>query len=662
MSVRATDARAWVLAACGVGLGAGITALILGGGAPAPAQVGITDPGPVVGWGLIAAQATVRVSAIVVIGLLVTAAWLLPGDGPRVRGRAAVAVQWAGRWSMLWAAATLVYFVAWSVDLFPRPLSAAFDLTTLRFLAESSAPGRGLVYQFLVAAAIVLVGRWVTSVRGLTFTIGLAVTALVPAALAGHASGAGSHDLAVIALTVHLVAAAIWLGGLVGLLWVAWRGSVRLAAAARRFSGLAIVAVVALALSGLVSAMIRLGDIGGVATAYGTLVLSKTALMIVLVVLGAVQRQVAVAQIGEEPAGVARFARLASLEVVILGAVVGLSVALSRTQPPGVSEILITPGEQLLGRPVPPAPDLAAYLWNWYPSGLGLLLLGLGVGLYATGVVALRRRGIAWSWGRTLCWSVGMVIIGWATVGGLGVYSGVMFSTHMVAHMMLSMVAPIFLVLGAPMTLALRTLPGPRRPGEVSPRKLLNDFLHSRFSRVMTHPLVAATLFVGSLYAVYFTGLFESLMRNHWGHVGMEVHFLAAGFLFYYVIIGVDPSPRRIPYPARFAILFVTIPFHAFFAIALMQSTTVVAEAYYLGLGRSYATDLAADQYLGASLAWAMGEIPLVAVLIALFTQWFRSDRRESKRHDRSEARSEDAELAAYNAYLAQLSRHTEPR
>ena len=86
------------------------------------------------------------------------------------------------------------------------------------------------------------------------------------------------------------------------------------------------------------------------------------------------------------------------------------------------------------------------------------------------GLLVLRRRGDAWPVGRTISWMVGLVLIAWAGIGGLAQYSHVLFSAHMVSHMVLSMIAPIFLVLAAPVTLALRTLPGPRQPGEVSPR------------------------------------------------------------------------------------------------------------------------------------------------------------------------------------------------
>ena len=284
--------------------------------------------------------------------------------------------------------------------------------------------------------------------------------------------------------------------------------------------------------------------------------------------------------------------------------------------------------------------------------------MGLGLALYVKGLLVLRRRGDDWPVGRTVSWMVGLALIAWAGIGGLAQYSHVLFSAHMVSHMILSMVAPIFLVLAAPVTLALRTLPGPRQSGDVSPRGLLVAFLHSHFARFVTHPLVGPVLFVGSLYALYFSPIFGELMDSHWGHGAMQLHFIAVGTLFFYVLVGVDPSPRSLQPLVRFGLLLVTIPFHAFFAISVMSSKSVIAASYWTTIDRPFRTDLLADQYLGGGIAWAMGEIPLVIVLGALFVQWIRSDRRDARRLDRAADRDNDADLEAYNAYLRDLAEH----
>jgi putative copper resistance protein D len=242
-------------------------------------------------------------------------------------------------------------------------------------------------------------------------------------------------------------------------------------------------------------------------------------------------------------------------------------------------------------------------------------------------------------------------------VGGLGLYSHVLFSAHMGAHMTISMLVPILLVLGAPMTLALRALPGPRVSGEQGPRQLLLGALHSRPSRLLTNPLVAFAIFVGSIYLLYFSNLFPLLMGNHLGHTLMLVHFLLAGFLFFYVLTGVDPSPRPLHPLAAVAALFLATALHAFFSLALMNTATVLAPEYFGRLQRPYLQDLLADQHLGGGLSWGLGEVPIVVVLGIVLVRWMRADDREARRRDRAADRAGEGhdELAAYNAYLASL-------
>ena len=342
---------------------------------------------------------------------------------------------------------------------------------------------------------------------------------------------------------------------------------------------------------------------------------------------------------------------VAAAEVVVMAATVALAVGLSRTPTPVGDESQPSPAGELLGFPLPGPPTAARMLFGWVPDGFALTFLVLAAGLYATGVLALRRRGDRWPVGRSIAWTLGLAVFAWATVGGLGLYSHVLFSAHMVAHMLLSMVAPIGLVLGAPVTLALRALPGPRVRGEASPRGMLIATLHSPAVRLITHPLVAFALFVGSLYVLYFTDLFPTLMSHHLGHVAMEFHFLAVGTLFFWVLVGIDPGPRRLPPIARIVLLFAAMPFHAFFSIAVMSGTVLLAPDYYRQLNRPYWTDLLADQHLGGGIGWAMGELPILLVLGAVFVQWARSDAREASRFDRAS----DDELDRYNARLARL-------
>jgi putative copper resistance protein D len=162
-------------------------------------------------------------------------------------------------------------------------------------------------------------------------------------------------------------------------------------------------------------------------------------------------------------------------------------------------------------------------------------------------------------------------------------------------------------------------------------------------------------MFVGSLYGIYFTGIYDWLMGNHLGHALMEVHFLLAGYLYYEVLIGTAPLPKRLPHLGRLVLLVLVAPFHAFFAISLMSGTSLIGGNYYATLNRPYATDLLADQNLGGAITWAMGELPLLVVSLVLLFQWFRDDTRRAAVSDRR-AEKDDRELREYNEYLARIA------
>ncbi|CAM5638887.1 Cytochrome c oxidase assembly protein OS=Streptomyces alboniger OX=132473 GN=CP975_01645 PE=4 SV=1 [Streptomyces alboniger] len=278
----------------------------------------------------------------------------------------------------------------------------------------------------------------------------------------------------------------------------------------------------------------------------------------------------------------------------------------------------------------------------------------VGLALYAWGVVRLVRRGDKWPVGRTIAFVIGVLTVLLVMCTKLNDYGMVMFSVHMVQHMVISMLSPILLLLGAPVTLALRALPVAAR-GHKGPREWLLRLLHSRYMRIITHPAFTIPLFIASLYALYFTPLFDTLMGSKVGHIGMMVHFLAVGLVFFWPIMGVDPGPHRPGYIMRMLELFAGMPFHAFFGIALMMATQPMVGTY-THPPASLGIDALADQEAAGGIAWAFSEIPSVVVLVALLFQWRRSEDREARRKDRAADRDGDKELEAYNAYLASLA------
>ncbi|WP_441248587.1 cytochrome c oxidase assembly protein [Kitasatospora sp. McL0602] len=299
-------------------------------------------------------------------------------------------------------------------------------------------------------------------------------------------------------------------------------------------------------------------------------------------------------------------------------------------------------------------PFSASAALTWSPDWPFLIGCLVALALYGTGVVRLRRRGDRWPVGRAIAWLAGVGSILLVTCSGLNDYGMVLFSAHMMQHMVLSMLSPILLLLGAPITLALRTLRPARKGSGRGPRELLVALLHSRFVRVISHPAFTIPLFVASLYGLYFTPLFDFLMQYRLGHIGMMVHFLAAGMLFFWPIMGVDPGPHRPGFVMRIIELFMGMPFHAFFGVAVMMATSSLVTTF--GTGSAPAgTNLLDDQKMAGGITWAFGEIPTAVVLIALTLQWAKSEERQARRKDRAADRDGDAELVAYNAYLAAL-------
>lgn len=324
---------------------------------------------------------------------------------------------------------------------------------------------------------------------------------------------------------------------------------------------------------------------------------------------------------------------------------------------PGLLAHPFTAWDVFLGYELPGAPTLMRLATFWrFDFLIGTASIVAAV-LYGLGVVRLRRRGDEWPWGRTLSWMLGCLCLVVVTGSGVRAYGSAMFSIHMAEHMALNMFAPVLLVLGAPATLALRALPVAGSAHPPGPREWLMWALHSKVTRVLSNPAVALVLFILSLYVVYFTAIFGTFTRYHWGHVLLTIHFIVVGYLFFWVIIGIDPGPRRIPYLARIGLLFGVMPFHAFFGIALMTMSSVIGDKFYSQLDLPWVSDRLHDQWLGGAIAWGASEVPVVLVVVAIVAQWAKSDRREARRADRHAETYEDVELDDYNKMLEDLAR-----
>ncbi|HVN10469.1 MAG TPA: cytochrome c oxidase assembly protein, partial [Kineosporiaceae bacterium] len=357
---------------------------------------------------------------------------------------------------------------------------------------------------------------------------------------------------------------------------------------------------------------------------------------------------------------------LATAAVVIAG-----RVAETRLPPPQYF-VPSSIQEVFLGYDVPHEPTLTVLLTQWRLNLLFTTVAVVGSALYVWGYRRLRRRADAWPTGRLASWLAGWAIVALTLDSGLGRYSSASFSRHMLIHMVLTMVGPVLLVLGGPVTLALRAT-RPAKPGEpAGPHEWLVAATQSRVLRVLWSPLPVFAGFVGSFYVLYLTPLFDLLMRYHYAHQAMNLHFLVWGYLFFGLVVGVDRPPWPLPHLGRLGFVIAAMPFHAFFAVAVMSSSTIIAQTFYSYLAPVWQTDLAHDQYVGGGIAWAAGEGPLLFVVIVLAVMWSRQDAREAARADRAADRADraralgatvvDDDLEAYNEMLRRFAERDRER
>jgi putative copper resistance protein D len=619
-------------------------ALWTGGAIDARTLPGLPDAGTVTPWALPLVRVLADLAAAVTVGCLLAAAFAVPGriDG---RGRRRVS-PYGYRWlraaaaaAATWAVATAAALVYTLSDILGRPVGTVVSPTSLWSFTTEIAQGRALL---LVLAGAVVLAVLCWTVLSPTSAAALAVLAIataLPPVFTGHAASAGNHQIAVSTMLLHVTGVLVWTGGLAALVLGSRMPTAELSAAAHRYSRVAVWCFVVVALSGIANSWIRIPVAADLfSTGYGRLVLVKTGALLALGGLGWLHRRYTLPSLA---AGRRRvFLRLAAVEVLLMAATVGVAVALSRTPTAGGG-----PAEDrvagLLGYPMPGPVSPKALLLDWLVEPLYATLVVVAIGAYLAGVLRLHRRGDRWPPLRTVTWIAGWLVVLFVTSSGLARYGPVMFSVHMIQHMALTMLAPILLVLGGPITLALRAIHPSADPALRGPREWILAIVHSRVSRLLTHPIVALAVYVSSLYAMYFTGIYEVTLRSHLGHLLMITHFLLAGWLFFWILIGIDPAPRQLPYPVRIPLLFASMVFHAFFGVAIMQSQTVLAADWYAALHRTWGGTPLQDQNVGGGIAWAFGEGPSLLVMGALFFQWAKSDEREQRRVDRAADRAE---------------------
>ena len=672
-------------------IGAGILAVVAGlafGGGAAPNL--LLDPGPVVRWGLPVVKTISNLGAAAMLGSLVLALFSLRSGARSFE----IALDTASIGAAVYTVASAVAGLFTFLQTLGVKLSAGpeFGAQLGRFLLELPL-GQAWLMTVLAGAVITIAAFAFRGWTATLLTAILAAASFVPLATQGHAGELSGHDAAVNSLLLHTIGAAVWIGGLVLLIVLRGsrseladtgratasmagataakpgakgaakpakpakkaKGTARFADVVRRYSSLALAAYIVVAVSGVARSIVAVGDWTGMLTPYGGLIIAKAVVLILLGALGARYRTRLIPKL--EAGGSGPFWTLVLLELALMGIASGLAAALSRTAPPTGLEVATvrTPAEILTGSPLPPELTPIRWITAWNIDLIWATAAAFGIALYAIGVLRLRKRGDSWPIHRTVFWILGLLGLVWVTGGAINAYQETLFSVHMLGHMMLSMAIPLLLVAGAPVTLALRAI-DKRDDGTRGGREWILWAVHSPFSRVVTNPFVAAAIFVLSLWAFYFTDLVRWAMTDHIGHEWMTMHFLISGYLFVLTLVGVDPVPRRLPYAGRLITLIAVMATHAFFGMAIMMQSGLMVAEWFGAMGRTWGATPLQDQYVGGGVAWSVGEIPTLILAITVAIQWSRSDAKVQKRQDRAADRSGDAELADYNARLAELA------
>lgn len=642
----------------------------------------LRDPGPLVRWGLPASSALSELAGSVTLGALLLAVGILPrvtaGARPSRAARAGVgtaegtayprSLVVAGVAAGAWTVLSIVHLVLTYADVAGEALTSdAFGAQLGVFVTELDL-GRTLLLITTVAAVVTALSLVVATPTGAAWTGALVLVALFQQAQLGHAAGASGHSIATSSMVVHLVGAALWIGALAALALLVTRVGTDLSVSVARYSVVAGWCFVAVGVSGLVNGLLRTGGWSDLTTTYGVLLLAKAALFGALGLLGLAHRRRVLPRLAGGAAGQVRrvggvlFWRLVLVELAVMGAVSGVAVALGATAPPVSEEPPVdpSPAYQITGHPLPPEPTGLRWLTEWRWDLILAFAVGAGLVVYWRWVLRLRKRGDHWPVGRAISWTAGMVLFGWATNGAPNMYGHVLFSGHMIQHMTLAMVVPIFLVLSAPVTLALRALPVRtsllRSDESRGPREWILVLVHSHVGQFLANPLVAAVNFIGSMIVFYYSGLFEWSLRSDVGHLAMVVHFTLAGYLFVNALVGIDPGPRRWGYPQRLLLLFGTMVFHAFFGVTLVTGDALFVADWFGLMGRPWGASAIADQQAGGAIAWGIGELPTLVLAVLVAISWSRDDERTARRRDRQVDRDGDVEMDEYNAMLAALA------
>ena len=626
-----------------------VVSLVIGGAAT---ESLLADPGVLVRFGTPASKLAVSASMALLLGGLAVKLFALPP------GKAADRVHSLALGSSITLSFAMVAYSSLTfLTVFAAPvtLDPGFE-ASLRYFIVDTDLGRLLVIVTGLSLVVTVILALAHSFWWSATAFALSVAMVWPFGEMSHSGGTDNHGIAVSALVLHIIFVSLWSGGLLATVVSMASGADR-EATMRRYSSIALLSISIVAITGIASSVVRIGSWENIDSGYGITVALKAAITVIAGLLGARWRKSIIPTISQRR-GVAAFA---IVETALLAVALGLATGLGRTATPADDTFPAdpTPAEILLGRPLPAPWSWETAFTEWRIDLIWLLFAVFSTVFYLWGVARLTRRGDTWPIHRSVSWIIGMAVLVYATSGGVAVYGEFLFSAHMIAHMVLTMLIPVTIVMAAPVTLVARAVES-RPDGSRGMREWILGIVQSRWVGFVGHPLISTVVFAMSLIVFYYSPLLGWATTTHLGHQWMVVHFLLTGYLFVQALISVDPSPHRTPYPMRLLLLMGTMGFHAFFGLSLMTGTGLLLPEWFGAMGREWGDTPIVDQQIGGAIAWGIGELPTLVLSGLVILSWIRSDEREARRRDRQANRDGDAELNAYNAMLDRVSSRDE--
>ncbi|MGN8048388.1 cytochrome c oxidase assembly protein [Curtobacterium sp. 22159] len=607
-----------------------LVALVIGGGANAAL---IADPGAVVRFGLPIARLVVDLSAATAIGGLALATVGLSRTAPEWNRAIDVAAGAAGVWTV--ASAVTTFFTFLSVAGSKVSIDEQFGQSMGVFLTGTDL-GLAWLVTVLVAAAVTVLCFAVRSRGMVALTAGVAMIGLIPLAQQGHAAGTASHDAAVTALGLHLVGAALWVGGLVMLVLLRpVVGGQRLAAVVGRYSSIALGCFVLVAVSGVASAQIRIGSFSNLFTAYGVLVLVKIAAIIAIGVLGAVQRRRAIRSLSVAPGRRGPFWWLVLAELAVMGVASGFAAALGRTATP-VDQIALSkttnpsPAELLTDDALPHDPGAWGWLTAWNTDLFWLMAAVLLAAAYAAGVVRLRRNGVRWPARRSIAAGIALVSLVVATSGSLHTYDRFLVSANVGAHLLLGLVVPALVWAAAPVQL-IRAAVHPRDDDSTGVREWTAVLLDNAAVRYLVQPFPAFLLLAAIWWAFFATEALRWSVSDSTGRTVIDLVFLLVGLLAVPTLCTPVAAGARLPSVSaavvRIAGAVVVGAGLVSLGIAFRGPLGLVQASWFGAMGRTWGPEPLVDQARAGVLFVIAGIAVVVAVTGVVAVALVRSRR-----------------------------------